>query len=64
MSSTTRGTAAIAALCWLIVAAATIDMVLGNPTAINAVIGCSIPGAFLTYWTWSLYRQDRATARQ
>lgn len=64
MSGATRGTVVMAAACWTIAITAAVLAALGNPTAVNAVIGCSIPGSLLTYWAWGLYRQDRAAERR
>lgn len=63
LSAETRGTIVFAAVIWTIVAVAAMSMALGNPTAINAVIGCSIPGAFVTSGAVSLARQDRRLRR-
>jgi hypothetical protein len=63
VSSETKGLAAFAAVLWLIVAIAAVAMALGNPTAINAVIGCSIPGVAATYWAWDFHRQDHRNTR-
>lgn len=61
----TKGLVAFAAILWLIVVVAAAAMAMGNPTAINAVIGCSIPGVAVTYWAWDFHRQDRRlTARR
>jgi hypothetical protein len=38
-------------------------MALGDPTAINAAIGCSIPGAFVTAWAIDFARQDKRLRR-
>jgi len=62
-STETRGTIIFAAVIWTIVAVAAMSMALGNPTAINAVVGCSIPGAFAIWWAVSLARQDRRMRR-
>lgn len=59
-----RGTAVFAGVLWAIVAVAAASMALGNPTAINAVVGCSIPGVFVTYWAWSFHRQDQRNAQE
>lgn len=59
-----RGFTIFAVIVWSIVAAASVAMALGNPTAINAVLGCSIPGVVVTYAAWSLHRQDRRHAEQ
>ena len=48
MDGPTKGLAAFAAICWVITSAALIDLVLGNQTAINAVIGCGIPALAFT----------------
>ena len=46
MDSLTKGLAAFATVCGVIVMAAAIDMLaFGNPTAINALIGAGVPGA-------------------
>lgn len=63
LSTETRGTVIFAAVIWTIVAVAAMSMALGNPTAINAVIGCSIPGAFAVWCAISLARQDRRMRR-
>ncbi|WP_333757866.1 hypothetical protein [Streptomyces sp. ISBFB 2968] len=56
MDEATKGTAVLAACCWLVVILASIDMACGNPTAINGVIGCAIPGAALTVAAIQLHR--------
>lgn len=61
--SPARGAAVFAGILWAIVVAASVSMALGNQTAVNAIIGCSIPAAFITWAAWSLYRQDRHLAR-
>ena len=57
-----RGSMVFAAILWAIVATASVSMALGNSTAINAVIGCSIPAVFMTAAAWGFYRQDRRHA--
>jgi hypothetical protein len=52
-----------ATFLWLIVAVAGVAMALGDPTAINAAIGCSIPGAFVTAWAIDFARQDKRLRR-
>lgn len=59
-----RGSAVFAAILWAIVATASISMALGNQTAINAVIGCSIPAVFVTASAWVFHRQDRRHAEE
>jgi hypothetical protein len=56
MDEVTKGTAAFAAICWVIACVALIAMRLGNPTAINAVIGCGIPALALTAAAIQLHR--------
>lgn len=56
------GTAVLAAVVWAVIIVAAVSMALGNWTAINAVIGCSIPACFLTLAAWSFRRQDRRHA--
>lgn len=63
-SGPARGTAVFAGILWVIAAVASVDMALGNPTAINAVIGCSVPAAFISACAWGLYRQDRRLANR
>lgn len=58
-SSETRGAVAFAAIIWTIAAFAAVAMALGNPTAINGVLGCSIPGLFVTVWAVIFARDDR-----
>ncbi|MFJ8995618.1 hypothetical protein ACIRQH_35085 [Streptomyces sp. NPDC102279] len=58
LSSETWFLVGFAAVIWLLALAATVSMALGNSTAINAVVGCSIPGAFLTWCAVSFARQD------
>lgn len=58
----TRGFTVFAAILWAIVAIAAVAMARGNPTAINAVIGCSIPAACVTLAAWGFHRQDRRLA--
>ena len=48
MDGPTKGLIAFAAICWVIITAALIDLALGNQTAINAVIGCGIPALAFT----------------
>lgn len=48
MDDLTKATAALAAVCWVILCAALASHFAGNPTAINAVVGCSIPGLAFT----------------
>ncbi|WP_405548744.1 hypothetical protein [Streptomyces microflavus] len=48
MDDLTKSTTALAATCWIICCAALASLYAGNPTAINAVIGCSIPGLAFT----------------
>lgn len=59
-----RGTAVFAAILWALVIAAAVSMALGNPTAINAVIGLPIPAAFITWTAWTFRRQDRRHAER
>ncbi|MFI8988649.1 hypothetical protein ACIG63_27175 [Streptomyces antimycoticus] len=55
-----KGIAALALVLWLVVAAATTDLVLtGNPTAPNAIIGAGLGALILTCEAISLWRQDR-----
>lgn len=63
LSGETRSAIVFAAVLWSIVAFASVAMALGNPTAINAVLGCSIPGAFVTAWAVVFARQDRRLRR-
>lgn len=60
--SPARGAAIFAAVLWGIAGIAAVSMARGNPTAINAVIGCSIPGVFAAFAAWGLHRQDRRHA--
>jgi hypothetical protein len=62
-SSETRGAVVFAAIIWSIVAFAAVSMALGNPTAINGVLGGSIPGLFVTVWAVIFARDDRRRSR-
>lgn len=57
-----RGTLAFALALWGIVIVAGVSMALGNPTAINAVVGCSVPALFFSYSAWDFRQQDRRNA--
>lgn len=59
VDTVTRAAAWFAAVVWAIAAVAAVSMVFGNPTAINAVIGCTPPAVFLTAAAVVFYRQDR-----
>jgi len=59
-----RCSALFAALLWAIVITAAAFMALGDEAAINAVIGCSIPAAFVTAWALAFRRQDRRHAEE
>ncbi|MGQ4393825.1 hypothetical protein ACN6K5_003611 [Streptomyces violaceoruber] len=59
-----RGSALFAAILWAIVITAAVFMALGDETAINAVIGCSIPAVFVTAWAVVFRRQDRQHAEE
>lgn len=54
--------ACFAASLWLVVAVASVSMALGNPTALNAVLGAGIPAVFVTVWAWAFHRQDQRHA--
>ncbi|MFD8488599.1 hypothetical protein [Streptomyces sp. NPDC059712] len=54
-----RGSALFAAILWGIVITAAVFMALGDASAINAVIGCSVPAVFVTAWAIAFRRQDR-----
>jgi hypothetical protein len=58
LSGETWALIGFSAFIWLLALAATVSMALGNPTAINCVVGCSIPGAFITWCAVSFARQD------
>lgn len=63
LSPETRFLIGFATVIWLLVLAAAVSMALGNSTAINAVVGCSIPGAFITWCAVSFARQDARLRR-
>ncbi|MGW7398121.1 hypothetical protein ACWGH7_16670 [Streptomyces cyaneofuscatus] len=54
-----RGTLVFALALWVIVLVAGVSMALGNPTAINAVLGCSVPAFVFSYWAWDFRREDQ-----
>ena len=57
---TTKGIALLAAVLWIVVAAATADLLLtGNPTAPNAILSAGIGALALTAGAVALRRQDR-----
>lgn len=58
MSAEVKTFAAVAILGWLITAAAIVSMVLGNPTAINGVIGAGVGAATFTAAAVAMHRQD------
>ncbi len=62
-SGETRAAVVFAAVIWTIVACAAVSMALGNPTAINGVLGGSIPGLFITVWAVIFARDDRRRRR-
>lgn len=47
-------------LTWTVALASTL---LGNPTAINAVVGIPVPAAFATWAAVGFYRQDAGARR-
>jgi hypothetical protein len=59
MAPDTKGTTVLAALGWLVTAAATVAMIRGNPTAINGVIGAGFGSIVFTLGAWAMARQDR-----
>ena len=63
LSGETWSAIIFAAVIWSIAAVAAVFMALGNPTAINAVIGCSIPGVFITVWAVFFARDDMRRRR-
>jgi hypothetical protein len=58
LASETRGTLLLAVILWGTAVAAAISMIGGNPTAINAVVACSLGAAVLTGAGVGLARQD------
>jgi hypothetical protein len=59
VTSETKTFTIIAVIGWFITAAATVDMALGNPTAINGVIGAGFGATVFTLTAWGMWRQDR-----
>ncbi|MFE9738824.1 hypothetical protein [Streptomyces sp. NPDC006477] len=49
----------MAAVLWAIVAVASLSMLCGNPTAINAVVGVGIPATVLTTVAIAFHLADR-----
>jgi len=58
VSAEVKTFAAVAVLGWIITAAAVVSMVLGNPTAINGVIGAGVGSAAFTAAAVVMHRQD------
>ncbi|MFD9276903.1 hypothetical protein ACFWD7_06370 [Streptomyces mirabilis] len=63
MSGETRALAYMAVPCWAIWTWAFIDMLRGNPTAINAVVGLGLGGGMISAAAIALRQQDRHQAR-
>ncbi|MDQ0694212.1 hypothetical protein [Streptomyces sp. W4I9-2] len=59
MDHLTKATTSLAAICWIICCAALVSLYGGNLTAINAVIGCSIPGLAFTAAAIAFHRTHR-----
>jgi hypothetical protein len=57
--STARIFAVPAAVFWLVVLLAALDMAHGNPTAINAVIGAGLGALTFTALAWDARRENR-----
>jgi hypothetical protein len=57
--STARIFAVPAAVFWLVVLLAALDVTRGNPTAINAVIGAGIGALVFTGLAWDARRESR-----
>ncbi|MEK9524641.1 hypothetical protein MIU24_35560 [Streptomyces venezuelae] len=60
MATETKALYGFAAALWAIVIAATLSMYLGNLTAINAIIGCSLPASVALAFAVHFHRDDRA----
>lgn len=56
MDELTKGTAVLAAICWLFALVAAVDLWLGNPSAVNGVIGGGIPALAITAAAVQLHR--------
>ncbi|MEU1619829.1 hypothetical protein ABZ479_21330 [Streptomyces sp. NPDC005722] len=59
LSSEARVVTALAAVLWLLGAAATFDTTRGKPAAITAVVGCGIMEPLITAVAVSFWRRDR-----
>ncbi|GAA2929579.1 hypothetical protein [Streptomyces enissocaesilis] len=62
MSTETKTLGAMAAVLCLITIVASIDMALGNPTAINGVVAFGAVGLLTAIGAWGLRRQDKELA--
>lgn len=63
MSSETRAFTYMAVPCWAVWTWAFIDMLQGNPTAINAVVGLGLGGSMISAAAIAFRQQDRRQAR-
>ncbi|MEV4936332.1 hypothetical protein [Streptomyces zaomyceticus] len=63
MARETKALYVFAATLWAIVIVATLSMHLGNTTAINAIVGCSVPAVAALTFAVALHRQDRRARR-
>lgn len=55
----TKGTFGIAVICWLVALVALVDLLLGNPGAINGVVGAGFGAVVMTVTACWMRRQDR-----
>ncbi|AKZ60743.1 exported protein of unknown function (plasmid) [Streptomyces ambofaciens ATCC 23877] len=58
MSGETKTFGTVGVIAWLITAVAAVDMALGNPSAINGVIGAGVGAAAFTWMAWTMHRED------